>query len=67
MKNMNDDVAGIDQHPIAVRQALNAKIMAAGGFKIVTKAIGDRTDMTLRPPGGDDHEVAKRGFSGDVD
>ncbi len=57
-EDVDDDVAGVDQHPVAMRHALDAHAADAGLVQILEHAIRDRADMTVRPPGGHNHESA---------
>jgi hypothetical protein len=66
-EDVDDHVAGVDQHPVAMRHALDPEIAAAGRFQVIEKAVGDRPDVTLGTPGCDNHVVAERRFSADVD
>lgn len=64
---MNDDIADIDQDPVAMGQALHpggAQTVALDG---PTQLIGDRADMTVRTARGNDHIVPQRRFSRNVD
>ena len=54
---MNDDVAGVDQHPIAVRHAFDAGVNAEFA-QIFDYSIGNRSDMAMRSAGRHDHIVA---------
>ena len=63
---MNDDVARIDQHPIAMRHAFDAG-RNAGFVQILDDPVGHRSDMALRPAGGHDHVVADRRFIAKID
>ena len=66
---MNDDIARIDQDPIAKRHSFNLCIANALLLQLVEKAVGDSAGMALRAPRADDHEIGKRGFvrQGDAD
>src|SRR5260370_31097291 len=63
-KDMDDDVTGVDQHPVAVRHALDPSVRHAGLGEVFEHMIRDRADMAVRPAGGHNHEVRDRGFSG---
>ena len=56
---MNDDVTGVDQHPVAMRHALDARVRNAGFFQALQNAIGDGADMAVRPAAGDHHGVGE--------
>ena len=68
-EDMNDDIARIDQDPIAKRHSFNLCIANALLLQLVEKAVGDSAGMALRAPRADDHEIGKRGFvrQGDAD
>jgi len=64
---MYDHITGVDQHPVALSHAFDANARNAGAFDVFDQAIGNSTDMALRPAAGHDHVVADRGFSGEID
>ncbi len=64
---MDDDIADIDQHPVAMRQAFNAHRAKPGLFEVSCQMIGDGADVAVRTAGGHDHIIAKRRFSRNVD
>jgi len=64
---MNDDVAGIDQDPIAMRQALDTNARHAALFQLGAELLGNRADMAVRAAGRDDHVIGHRAFAGEVD
>ena len=66
-EDVDDHVAGIDQHPVERAHAFDAEIADAGVLQVAEQPVGDGADMAVRPAGSDDHEVAERRFSGDVD
>ena len=66
-EDMNDDVAGVDQHPVAAIQTFDAGIAEALVLKIGHDMVGNRQDMAARATGDDDHVVSKRGLSSNVD
>ena len=51
---MNDDVAGVDQHPVAGLQTLDGSLAMSGILQRPQHAIGHGADMPVRTPGGDD-------------
>ena len=57
---MNDNVASVDQHPIAQGHTLDSGIADAPSFQLFDELIGYRAHMTLGAPCGDDHEIAQR-------
>jgi hypothetical protein len=66
-ENVDDDVAGIDQNPIGMRQALDANIALAGLFQLHRQLVGDGADMAVGAAGRDDHAVSEGGFAMEVD
>src|SRR5664279_3012140 len=66
-EHVDDHIAGVDQHPVALPHALDANAGHAGGLEILDHMVGDRADMALRPAGGHDHVIAYRGFAGEID
>ena len=66
-EDVDDHIAGIDQHPVAGAQALDADVAAAGFLQVVEQPVGDRRDVAVRTAGGDDHVVGEGRFAGDVD
>jgi hypothetical protein len=64
---MDDDVAGVDQHPIALGHPFDPGAAKAFVFQLFGDVVGDGPDMPLRAPRGDDHLVADRGFASQVD
>ena len=66
-EDMHDHVAGIDQHPIAVGQALDMKTLDSGFLEALGDIFRDRTDVPVDPAGGDDHVIGKCRFAAKVD
>src|SRR5271165_374609 len=66
-EDMDDDVAGVDQYPIAMPHALDLGIRYARLGEVFEHAICDRAHMALRPAGGHDHAVSDRGLDGKID
>ena len=64
---MNNHVAGVDQHPIAMRQALNSDAGESGPMKVLQHLIGHRPDMAIGPSRGHDHVVGDCGFGTQID
>ena len=60
---MDDDIAGIDQHPVATGEALDAGTAMSGFLEGAQQMIGQRTDMPLGPPGSDDHHIGHGRFA----
>jgi hypothetical protein len=65
-KDVDDNVASIDQHPIAMRHAFDAR-HNAGFMQVFDYPVGDRPDMAVRATGRHDHVVADRGFIAQID
>jgi hypothetical protein len=66
-ENMDDDIASINEHPVSVRQTLNPRIAETGVLEFADQSIADGCDMAARPAGGNNHMVAQRRFTRDVD
>ena len=64
---MDDDVAAVDQNPVAIGQALNVRAAMAFFLELAKQLIGDRPDMPLGAALGDQHEVANGGLALEVD
>jgi hypothetical protein len=64
---MDDDIARVDQNPIAQRHPFNPYLTDATVFQLLDQLIGDSTNVTLGTAGGDNHVVAKRRFPRQVD
>ena len=47
---MDDDVTGVDQHPVTIGQAFNPGRSKALFLQIAQQMVCDGTDMTMRPP-----------------
>ncbi len=66
-EDMDDDIARVDQHPVAMRQSLDPPYGDADLFQGPDHAVGDRTNMCAGAAGSDDHHVGDRGFAMQVD
>jgi hypothetical protein len=66
-EQVHDHVAGVDQHPVAVRQALDPGAAVPGVLQSAQEMIGHRTDVTMRTARGDDHAVGDRALTLQVD
>src|SRR5579872_3036607 len=66
-EQMDDDVARVDQYPLAALQAFDRPMPIAGGTQRVEHALGQRHDLALRVPAGDDHVIGEGGFVFEVD
>ena len=62
-EDVDDRVARVEQHPVVVRRALDFRLREARLAAGARNAIGDRADMDVRPPRGDDHDVGDGGFA----
>ena len=54
---MNDDVASVDQDPVAMRHTFDLSVNADFA-QIFDHSIGHRSDMAVRSAGRHDHVVA---------
>jgi hypothetical protein len=66
-EHVHDHIAGIDQHPVAIGQALDMDVVDAGFLQGFRDVFRDRTDMPVNPAGRDDHVVGKGRFAAKVD
>ena len=66
-EDMDDDIARIDQDPIAERHSFDSCIANAALLQLIDEAVRDSANMTLRAPRGDDHEIRKRRLTGQRD
>ena len=66
-EDMHDHLAGIDQHPIAMRHALDPKIALAGRLELLDKVVGDGAHMPVGPAGSDHHAVGNGGLPLKID
>ena len=66
-ENVNDHVAGVDKHPVALPLALDPHLWHAGFFDVLDDVLGDGRDVALGAAGGHHHEVRDRGFTGEID
>ena len=64
---MDDNIAGVDQHPVAGLQTFDAGIAEPIFLDIGDEVVGNGADMAARSPGDNDHVVSQRRFSGNVD
>ena len=60
---MNDDIAGVDQHPIALALALDRDPAGNRLFEV----IGQRRYLPRRPAARDDHVIGNRRLAGEID
>src|SRR5215470_6332547 len=66
-EHVHDDVAGVNQDPVALRLALNAGAPIARVLELVLELLGDRAHMPVGAAGGDHHVVADGGLPFDID
>src|SRR5680860_184290 len=57
-KDVDDDIAGIDQHPVALGQSFDAGAAIAFILQLFDEVVGDGADMPLRATRGEHHVVA---------
>ena len=66
-EDVDDDVTGVDQHPVAMRQALDADAGDAPLLQRLDDVVGDRPHMAVRAAAGDDHVIGDRGLAFQID
>lgn len=54
---MHDNIAGIDQHPISLRQPVDGPRSIAGFFQPSRQMLGNRSNMAAGASIGDDKRV----------
>ena len=64
---VHDHVAGIDQHPVAIGQALDMDAFDSGFLETLGNIFRDRADVPVGPARSDDHVVGKCRFAAKVD
>jgi hypothetical protein len=64
---MDDGVGGVEQDPVAMGQAFDARRGQAARFEGLDETIGDRSDMDVGAPGCDHHEISEGGFAAQID
>ena len=62
-EDVDDDVAGIDQHPIGVGQAFDFQITAPVMLEPFDQLVGNGADMTVGTAGSDDHFIGDNGLA----
>jgi hypothetical protein len=67
LEQVNDDVADIDQNPVALFFAFDANPAQSRFLQLAVQLIGQRADVPIGSAGCDNHMVAERGFSFQVD
>ena len=66
-EDVDDDVAAIDQHPVASRQAFDLGLTVTGVFQRAHDVVGQGADVTVRTARRDDQRVGDRGLAFEVD
>jgi hypothetical protein len=66
-EDVDDDVVGVDEHPVAVGQAFDARRRQARFLALFNHAIGDGSDVNVGAAAGNDHHVGESGFAVQVD
>ena len=66
-EHVHDHIAGIDQHPVAIGQALDMDVLDAVFLQGFRDVFRDRADVPVGPASSDDHVVGKGGFAAKVD
>lgn len=67
LESVHDDIACINQHPLAGAHAFDLRRAEAAVFQRLHNPFGDRTDMPIRSSGRDHHVIGERRFSGKID
>lgn len=60
---MDDHIARVDEHPIALRNAFDLTALYPDLFHLSNEMIDDGPDMAIGSPGGDHHGVGDGGFA----
>lgn len=66
-EQVDNHVAGVKQHPVAARPALDLGAAQAAFLKRFQDMVGHRADLTGRSSGSDHHEIRDAGFAGQID
>lgn len=64
---MHDNITRIDEHPVALRHTLDPEVSEALRLQPLDQLIGNRRDMTVRAPGGDDHLIGEGTLAVEID
>jgi hypothetical protein len=64
---VNDDVAGVDQHPVTVGQAFDPRLAATGVLEGAQEVVGHGADVTVRAARGHDQTVGDRALVLEID
>src|SRR5262249_30176257 len=66
-EDVHDNVAGIEQHPIALWPALDAHPAVSGLFELALDLLGDGSDVPIGATRSDHHVVADGRFPPNID
>src|SRR3546814_6479262 len=66
-KEVDDDVARVEQHPVAALHAFRRDAEDALVLQLLAQMVGHGADLPGRAAGGDHHEVCDAGFVGEFD
>src|SRR6185437_1153033 len=66
-EDVDDDVYGVDQHPIALAHAFHPHAGDAGLLDVLDDMVSNGTDMALRAAGSDHHVIADGRFAAEID
>ena len=65
-EHVHDHVAGVDQHPVAVRHAFDPDAQG-GALQRHHQMLGDGAHVALRAAGGHHHVIGDRGLAAQID
>ena len=60
LEDMDDDIARINQHPVALGNAFNPDVFPALLLQLVDELVGDGVDMAVGAAGDHDHVIGDR-------
>ena len=63
---MDNDITGVNQHPVACVQAFDAGTAEAFVLQVGDEVVADCRNMPVRAPGNHNHVVAQRRLAGNV-
>jgi hypothetical protein len=64
---VDDDIAAVDEHPVALVGTLDPDALQALGFQLLDDVLGHGLDVAAGKAAGDDHVVGHRALAGEVD
>ena len=64
---MHDDIARVDQDPVALWHALDPQIAETLRLEPLDELIGNGRDMAVRAAGGDDHLIGESALAVEID